>query len=133
MTMMVCIALLAVEERDGRDGHPPADEGSDAQGGLSNSPGPSGRGPDPPRPEGGPHPPLQGFVNGAVPSAPSGLETRVDLINGNPARPGAARRGRRRWWVLSARRGPAAHRALAERARGPLPGSGGEDPRDERD
>ena len=133
MTMMVRIALPAGKGRDGRDGRSPAGEGSDAHDGLIDPPGPSSGGPGPSRPEGYPRPVPQGLVNGAIPSAPSGLETRVDLINGNPARAGAGQRGRRRRWSLSARRGRAARGALAERARGPLPGTGGEGPRDERD
>jgi hypothetical protein len=134
MTMMVRIALVGKDDWDAAGHHdgPPLTEGtSDSDDGMRNSPGPSRGGPGPSRPEGSPRPPPQGFVNGAVPSAPSGLETRVDLINGNPARTGAARRGRRRWW--GARSGRAAREALAERARGPLPGTSGEDPRDERD
>ena len=128
---MVCIALLVKRDLDasGRDSRTPADGGADRDGGMSNSPGPSRGGPS--RPEGGPRPPPQGFVNGAAAGAPSGLETRVDLINGNPARPAPG--GRRRRWGLSTRKGRAAHEALAVRARGPLPGTGGQDQRDERD
>ena len=134
--MMGPIDRVGKDDRDGagqHDGRPLADDTSGHDDGLRNAPGPSSGGPGPSRPEGYPRPIPQGLVNGAIPSAPSGLETRVDLINGNPARAGGAPRGRRRWWGLSAKRGRAAHDALAERARGPMTGKGKEGPRDERD
>lgn len=137
MTTMGCIVLLGKRGRDGagREGRSTGGEVSDGGDGMSNSPAPVGKGSDlpGPGPEGGPHPPSQGFINGAVARAPSGLETRVDLINGNPARDGATRKGRSRWWGRSARRGREANETLIERARQPLPGTGGTDPGDERD
>jgi len=135
MTMMGYIVLLGKRDRDGtgRDRRHIGRKEGDVGDGMSNSPAPVGKGPGLPGPEGGPHPPSQGFINGAVARAPSGLETKVDLINGNPARDGATPKGRPRWWGRSARRSRAAHEALIERARQSLPGTSGEDPGDKRD
>lgn len=133
--MMGYIVLLVRRDRDGdgRDVRSTGGQVSAGSDGMSNSPAPVGKGPGLPGPEVGPHPPSQGFINGAVARAPSGLETRVDLINGNPARRGAASKGPPRWWRRSARRSRAANETLVERAREPLPRLGGEDPGDDRD
>lgn len=135
MTMMGCVVLLGRTERDlkGRDGRPADDRAIGPGGGMSNSPAPASRVEGPQRLEDGSRPSSRGLTNGAVPSAPSGLETQVDLVNGNPARDGMARKGRPRWWGRSARRGRAERESLLERARQPLPGTAGQGPTDERD
>jgi hypothetical protein len=137
MTLLMCAVFLARtgRARDDRDRCPErASEGCHGDG-LTNSAALASKAVDP-HPlgtEGGGRPSSHGLTNGTVPRVVAGLETRVDLVNGNPARDEMPRRGRPRPWGRSARRRRAERASLVERAARPLPAMTGQETTNERD